>query len=449
MALEREIFAHLRANKKSLAEDIAFAIGKDIAEVHSALASLEKRGGIRMEGKHAVSLMPVTKVRKSDKVTPQFDPSQHKKHLMGIGLNAAPQVNVSLMAPRDQGSIGDCVGQAFSQYAEAVAQVLAGDVPTSGQMAQYQAGVTDENGALVDILYPMSKSAACIYIESRVVANINSDPEDGSFDWAAAQAWIQNGQCFESQWPSAKGGSTFYSTAPNPALVAVEIPKHVATSYSQVSGGAVQAQLQAALDTCGFCAVGILVFDNYTDMLGGNGDWLMPEKGATVAGGHELFCYGYDSTGLLILNSWGTVCGRQGHLPWAYCSYDDPSDGYAMQALTIVQVSKDVSLANESATMTLTVDVPATIATVPVNFSAVSIGTAPVTTTLEMNVPINFVVTPTTSSGATTNLTETFTGGGSFEFQIGGNPSPNPPNPQPGSLWERFVAWLESLFSWL
>jgi len=114
-----------------------------------------------------------------------------------------------------------------------------------------------------------------------------------------------------------------------------------------------------------------------------------------------------------------------------------------------VQVSKDVSLANESATMTLTVDVPATIATVPVNFSAVSIGTAPVTTTLEMNVPINFVVTPTTSSGATTNFTETFTGGGSFEFQIGGNPSPNPPNPQPGSLWERFVAWLESLFSWL
>ena len=68
-----------------------------------------------MEGKHAVSLMPVTKLRKTDKVTPKFDPSQDKKHLMGIGFNATPQVNVSLMAPRDQGSIGDCVGQGFSQ----------------------------------------------------------------------------------------------------------------------------------------------------------------------------------------------------------------------------------------------------------------------------------------------------------------------------------------------
>lgn len=449
MAIEREIFNHLTKNKKSTSADIASAIGKEIAEVEAALANLEKRGGVRMEGKHAVSLMPVTKLRKTDKVTPKFDPSQHKKHLMGIGFNATPQVNVSLMAPRDQGSIGDCVGQGFSQYAEAVAQVLAGDIPTSAQMTQYQEGVTDENGAVVDILYPTSKSAACIYIESRIVANINTEPEDGSFDWAAAQAWIKNGQCFESQWPSAKGGTTFYSTAPNTDLVDAEIPNHVATSYSQVQGGASQSDIQAALDTCGFCAVGILVFDNYGDMNGGNGDWILPEKGATVVGGHELFCYGYDSTGLKILNSWGTAVGREGHLPWGYCSYNDPADGYGMQALTIVQVAKDVSLASESATMTLTSDVPATIATVPVNFPAVSIGTAPVTTTLEMNVPINFVVTPATpASGETTNFTETFTTGGTFQFVTGGNPNPNPPNPQP-NLWERFVAWLESLFSWL
>lgn len=449
MAIERDIFNHLAKNKKATSVDISAAIGREVAEVEAALANLEKRGGIRMEGKHAVSLMPVTKLRKSDKVVPEFDPSQHKKHLMGIGFKTAPQVNVSLMAPRDQGSVGDCVGQAFSQYAEAVAQTLAGETPTSGQMAQYQMNVTDENGALVDILYPTSKSAACIYIESRIVAGINNDAEDGSFDWAAAQAWIQNGQCFESQWPSSKIDTKFYSTAPNAALVAAEIPNHVASSYSQVSGGAIQATLQATLDACGFCAVGILVFDNYGDMNGGNGDWLLPEKGASVVGGHELFCYGYDTTGLKILNSWGTAVGREGHLPWGYCSYNDSANGYGMQALTVVQVTKDISLASESSTMTLTVDVPATIATVPVNLPAVSLGTAPVTTVLEMNVPINFVITPTTpESGETTNFTEMFTTGGTFEFVTGGNPNPNPPNPQP-SLWERFVEWLEEIFSWL
>lgn len=100
-----------------------------------------------------------------------------------------------------------------------------------------------------------------------------------------------------------------------PAGNAAGAPLHRITAYYAVPVS--QLAIQSALMSFGPVLLSTPWYNSWFHPVAG----VLPAPDSVV-GGHEILCIGWNATGLLLVNSWGTAWGVGGRvtLPWAYLS---------------------------------------------------------------------------------------------------------------------------------
>jgi hypothetical protein len=101
--------------------------------------------------------------------------------------------------------------------------------------------------------------------------------------------------------------------------------------FSGANQGVATSQLQTALAGGKPAAIGIAVRDGFNTLAGTAVDY---DTTSPILGYHEILAVGYDSTGLLIQNSWGTGWGNNGFgkLSWNVVEHD-VTDAYTIDGL--------------------------------------------------------------------------------------------------------------------
>jgi len=231
--------------------------------------------------------------------------------------------HVKEIAPRDQGDRGTCVGQGCVHSKDALYYVLTGNLPSPEDKAQYKKDVVETNKVIHDILYPQSGSAEGVYQRSRQIGNVTY-PE-GSYTYCGLKAMSKNGStkyncgvAFEDEWNTSKTPKAVYYPNPPPATIDAayaDMATHQIDGYAQVSASfdGAKAAIYAA---GGICVGSIAVYENYSQMRGGDGTF--PDPKGSVSGYHCMYFYGYDATYLYVLHSWGDFCGRYGKISRTY-----------------------------------------------------------------------------------------------------------------------------------
>lgn len=235
-----------------------------------------------------------------------------------------PLVTKANIAQRDQLDRGTCVGQSAAYTKDILYLQVTGDKPTDADRAQFQRNVTDVLGTLHDILFPKSNSAECIYQKSRQIGGVTYP--SGSEIRFAVRAMKEYGAVLESQWHTDKTGKNVWDvphettdgglSAEDAAKFAAE---HTIDGYAmcgRADGYATWDQIRYAIFTKGVVLGAIPVYENYSSMQGGDGEF--PDPRGEIVGYHALCFYGYDEEYLYLLHSWGDWCGMFGRISKKY-----------------------------------------------------------------------------------------------------------------------------------
>ena len=351
--------------------------------------------------------------------------------------------NARLVAPRDQMDRGTCVGQSTAYCYDMLYISLTGEKPTPEDIAKFKKDVVDSIGTLHDVLYPQSASAECFYQTSRTIGNITYPA--GSETRFAARAWIQWGMNLESQWHTDKKGTCVWEKEPRKTtdggLAAIEAADfaehHRAKGWAMLGddgGNASFDEVCDAIYTRGFVLSGIPVYENYSEMQGGDGSF--PEPRGEIAGYHALAMYGYDEDNIYLLHSWGAYCSTYGSVSRNYVNHTSAQSVYL-----VVLDDEDVKIARENyKSLTVSVKAKDTGLQIPadVKVNGVVIGLAPQKFAVEAGksyeIEVSFMGYKSQKKLADGSSEEII-------FELDADLTPE----QKGWFW-RFLNWLLSLF---
>ena len=336
-------------------------------------------------------------------MTPILDPpptgKPHDWSLRRIQqLKAAPPIthpdswdnpSVKETCERDQDFRGTCVGQSGAHITDTLYIMLTGDHPTAEDKAHFVKDIVDTLGTTHDVLYPQSVSAESIYQRSRTIGNVHYP--SGSEIRFAARALQAMGYNLESQWHTDKKGTMVWDFAPRKTpdggMSAEEADAfaklHLADGYAMLGepgGNSSWDEVCQAIFEKGHVWAAIPVYENYTQMQGGDGEF--PDPRGEIVGYHALMFYGYTPDKIKLLHSWGSWCGRYGSISKNYFNYSldqsvymvilDSSDtliarqSYSSLTITVIdKVTKEGLPADIYVDLTLIGKSPQKIATVP------------------------------------------------------------------------------------
>jgi hypothetical protein len=343
---------------------------------------------------------------------------------------------VTETAPRDQDFRGTCVGQSTAHCFDLLYMMLTRDIPTASDKAQFKKNVVDQIGTTHDILYPKSASAESAYQMSRYIGNVTYPA--GSEIRFAVRAWKDYGINLESQWHTDKKGTMVWMYPPgaretNDGGISPEDAKafaalHQIEGYAMCGtpdGGATWDEICYSIATKGMVLGAIPVYENYSEMQGGDGTF--PDPGGELSGFHALCFYGYDEDYLYLLHSWGDWCGRFGKISRNYYNYAQDQSVWM-----VVLDSSEVVIGKQTArSIEITSNIPAMISVNDVN-----IGYTPLKISVEPGKTYNVM------ASATGYLPKTMTVDDStVDLSFVLDPSPQPVR----SWWQILIDWLISI----
>jgi hypothetical protein len=345
--------------------------------------------------------------------------------------------HVTDTAPRDQDFRGTCVGQSTAYCFDLLYMMLTMDLPTESDRAQFRKNVVDSIGTTHDILYPNSASTESAYQMSRAIGNVTYP--SGSEIRFAVRAWKDYGINLEYQWHTDKKGTMVWMYPPGARVTddgglskedaAAFASLHKIEGYAMCGtpdGGATWEEICSGIFTKGFVLGAIPVYENYSEMQGGDGTF--PDPGGELAGFHALCFYGYDEDYLYLLHSWGDWCGRFGKISRAYYNYAQDQSVWM-----VVLDSSEVVIGKQTArSISITATVTAMIAV-----NGVNVGYTPQKISVEPG------KTYTVTASATGYVSKTVTvddSTGDLSFVLD-------PSPQPVKSWfQILIEWISKLF---
>lgn len=232
------------------------------------------------------------------------------------------------IARTNQDARGTCTGYSAAYGAMLTYMMLTGDVPTKEEMAAGLFNQTDSLGTVWDPGYSRTEiSKEAMYALGRLVGNITY-PSGGEIRFVV-RAWQKYGWFFEKDWHTDRKGTHVWSYPPGPRSdanggvtfdQAAEVAKgHVIDGYAMCGtpdGGASWDEVCYAIFTKGWVYGAIPVYENYSQMQGGDGTF--PDPRGDIAGYHALCFYGYDDQYLYLIHSWGDYCGQFGKISRTY-----------------------------------------------------------------------------------------------------------------------------------
>jgi hypothetical protein len=351
--------------------------------------------------------------------------------------------NTKYLAPRDQKDRGTCVGQSSSYIKDLLYLAITADYPTDTDRAEFTKNVTDVLGTVHDILYPTSTSAECIYQISRQIGKVTYPA--GSEIRYAVRAMKEYGCCLESQWHTDKIGTHVWDSpreTSDGGLSETDVKafasNHVIDGYAMCGnpdGSASWDQVRYSIFTKGVVLAAIPVYENYSQMAGGDGEF--PDPSGEIAGYHALCFYGYDEDYLYLIHSWGDWCGMFGKISRRY--FDHAID------LTVWMVALDSAekkIAEEvHRKVSITCNVAAQIAV-----DGTIVGPAPQTIACENGK----TYTVTATMDGYVSQTKTVSDGIndlSFVLEAVAQPQPEPdPKPVVKSWFQILIEWISKLF---
>ena len=140
------------------------------------------------------------------------------------------------------------------------------------------------------------------------------------------------GVCSESEW---KYNIINYTLRP-PANAYLDAQKHKSVKYKRVNKdlNSIRSALTLRYPIC----FGFTVYESFEDPEGveKTGQFVIPEKGEKVIGGHAVMICGYNDTTnqFLIRNSWGEEWGTEGgyfYMPYSFLLSDNCSDFWVIE----------------------------------------------------------------------------------------------------------------------
>jgi hypothetical protein len=221
-------------------------------------------------------------------------------------LPASVDLRAKVPAVQSQGQVGDCTAWAIGYYS-----------------IGYLANASGGSGA----------PFAPLYIYLRSLTGSSTAPNGGTSGWDTLTEAAANGIDTQANYVQ---GTTNWQVAPTAAEVA-NASNYKVTSWSHLfqgtgEGGLARTAIEQSLAAGAPVAVAFEVYANF-EALGPNQVYTGP-AGADQ-GGHMVAAVGYNATGLIIRNSWGTSWGTAGDatLSWAFV------DQYAEDAYSVAAVS--------------------------------------------------------------------------------------------------------------
>jgi hypothetical protein len=242
------------------------------------------------------------------------DPYRKPKGGYHLIVEAIPSVvNMSqwLMPVGDQGNVGSCTGWGISGSISSLAKKLS----------------IDSNIGFPDFFSPTWIYNGERFIEGTLSTDSGANPDDG-FSWLN-----EMGALPDRYWPY--NPNTLDTTSPPSGDDPLAAQWSVAAGV-RVTGGF--SGICSALAAGYFVAFGIPWFDSWMNP-GPSGILQNVTVNSSVAGGHEVFLYGYDQTQNVLFgqNSWGASWGKSGlfTMPASAISVFNKLGGYDAMYATI------------------------------------------------------------------------------------------------------------------
>jgi hypothetical protein len=226
--------------------------------------------------------------------------------LHSAALPASVDLRAKVPAVQSQGPIGDCTAWAIGYYA-----------------IGYLATVSGGSGA----------PFAPLYIYERSLTGSSTAPNGGTSGWDTLTEAQANGIDTQANYVQ---GTTNWQTAPTAAEVA-NSANYKVTKWSHLfqgfnEGSLARTSIETSLAAGAPVALAFEVYANFESL--GPNQVYTGIAGADL-GGHMVTVVGYNATGVIIRNSWGTTWGTAGDavLSWGFV------DQYAEDAYSVGAVS--------------------------------------------------------------------------------------------------------------
>lgn len=347
-----------------------------------------------------------------------------------------PYVSTEYLAKRDQSLGGTCCGQSGSYIKDIQYLTVTKDFPTAEDRAQYQKDVTDVLGTLHDVLYPNSTSSEGIYQMSRKIGGVTYP--SGSEIRFVARALKDYGANLESQWHSDKRRTKVWDVPHktddgglDADAAATFAADHVIDGWAMCGrsdGYATWDQVKYSIFTKGVVLAAIPVYENYTEMQGGDGTF--PDPRGEITGYHALCFYGYDEDNLYLIHSWGDFCGWLGKISRRYF---EASIDQSVWMVLLDETEKKIGDTIHRQ-VPISCNVPALI-----SVDGVTVGTAPVTIACEPGKAYSVMAA---LEGYVTQVRTVSDGVDAVAFTLEAVAVPSPAK----SWWESLIEWLINLF---
>jgi hypothetical protein len=221
-------------------------------------------------------------------------------------LPASVDLRANVPAVQNQGAIGDCTAWAVGYYSI---------------------------GELVNASHGTGAPFAPLYLYLRSLRGGSTAPNGGTSGWDTLTEAQTNGIDTQANYTQ---GILDYQVAPTAAQIANAVNYKV-TQWSHVfqgtnQGDAARTEIETSLAAAHPVTLAFEIYDNF-ETLGPNQVYTQP-AGADE-GGHMVTAVGYNATGVIIRNSWGTswATGGDAVLAWSYV------DRYAEDAYSVAAVS--------------------------------------------------------------------------------------------------------------
>lgn len=346
----------------------------------------------------------------------------------------------SVVADRQQGDRGTCVGQSTAGLKDYLYIAITGDKFTGSIVRNIVEGT-----AIYDKLYDQSFSAECIYRYSREEANLTGP--DGSYCNAAIRALYKRGICLEKNWRTSKTSRGVWAT-PYPGAINVcewEAAQHKIDGYAALF---TLASVKQALATHGVAVGAINIYENYMD----NGtvtedgvsvfDGNLPDPRGETVGSHALCFVGYSDIQrkLYFRHSW-PGWSKLGSISYTYFDLAGGDFWVALDAneaivgkelYHTIEISVTPQEASDCAVLTIngvqrTEKLPARIA-------------------FEKGTTVTIVVTAPGYKSQTMKLDPVNDSVNMIQFTLEAGTDPEP-EPTPVPLWERFIDWVMGIIN--
>jgi hypothetical protein len=221
-----------------------------------------------------------------------------------VSLPPVIMTAVTMIASRQQGDRGTCVGQSTVYLLDLIHFMLTGQLP-KGEIVR---DIVEGGKAIHDALFDISYSAQCAYELSRKEGGI-TDPS-GSYVNASVKSIFKNGCCLESSWWTSKTAKYVWQTPYPKSQVEcdAEATQHKTEGYAALK---TVTEIKQAIFAHGACIGAINIYENYmqgkvTENGVGLYDGNLPDPSGECVGSHALCFFGYNDNErrLYFLHSW-------------------------------------------------------------------------------------------------------------------------------------------------